>query len=62
MIIEGAYAQDRCVFLRTDYGPLFCSYGLAYVKDGGEPEGRYRGLRTDFDHLVGRWWTFGAVD
>jgi hypothetical protein len=62
MIIENAEVSDRCVFLKTDDGAIFRMYGLVYVKDGGEPEGDYLRFMTDFEHLVGRWWTFEAVD
>lgn len=38
-------------------------YGLVYVKDGGEPDGAFfRRYPTDSRHLVGRWWTFVAMD
>jgi hypothetical protein len=62
MIIEGVDVQDRCVFLKTDDGVVFRMYGLVYVKDGGDPDGGYLQYPTDYRHLVGRWWTFGAVD
>jgi hypothetical protein len=60
ILVEGAFVQERCVFLLTDRAPVGRSYDLVFVRDGGRPEGEYRFGETRFDHVVGRWWTFAG--